>query len=135
MLATCRLERHPVRSRTACVHSILINLYWVLGERIALKSDTSAWPGPVAALSAYIQERHQGLRVCTLFAPAPRADASVLREAYRDEPQFGTLPLSICAHCSATGTCKAHLVRGADTELAARPPPSGRHRTQGEGML
>jgi hypothetical protein len=45
------------------VNTVAIDLYWRVGEYLSRRSDKEGWgQGTVAALSAYIQKRHPGVR-------------------------------------------------------------------------
>lgn len=73
----------------AAVNSVLIDLYWKVGEFVAQRSRTDGWgKGTVAALSAYIQERHPGLRG---FSPQNLWRMRQFFEAYCDRPELSTL--------------------------------------------
>ncbi len=47
----------------AAVNTELIDLYWQVGEHISRRIGTEGWgKGTVAELSAFIQQRHPGMR-------------------------------------------------------------------------
>ncbi len=78
------------RDRTLiAVNSALIELYWKVGELVARKIITDGWgKGTVAALSAYIQRQHRGLRG---FSPQNLWRMRQFFEAYQSRPELSTL--------------------------------------------
>ena len=73
----------------AVVNAALIDLYWQVGESISRRIGTDGWgKGTVAALSAYIQERHPSARG---FSPQNLWRMRQFFEAYREQQELSTL--------------------------------------------
>lgn len=73
----------------SAVNSTLIDLYWNVGGLVSRRILSDGWgKGTVAALSAYIQEQHPGLRG---FSPQNLWRMRQFFEAYRDHPELSTL--------------------------------------------
>jgi len=77
------------RRALAAVNTALIDLYWRVGESISRRIGTDGWgKGTVAALAAYIQERHPGARG---FSPQNLWRMRQFFDAYHDQPELSTL--------------------------------------------
>jgi predicted nuclease of restriction endonuclease-like (RecB) superfamily len=73
----------------AAVNTALIDLYWRVGESISRRIVTDGWgKGTVAALAAYIQERHPGARG---FSPQNLWRMRQFFDTYHDRPELSTL--------------------------------------------
>jgi predicted nuclease of restriction endonuclease-like (RecB) superfamily len=71
------------------VNTVLIDLYWQVGEYISRRISTEGWgKGTVAALSAYIQQRSPGVRG---FSPQNLWRMRQFFDAYRGQPELSTL--------------------------------------------
>lgn len=71
------------------VNSVLIDLYWNVGEFVSRRIRSDGWgKATVAALSDYIQERHPGLRG---FSPQNLWRMRQFFEAYRNHPELSPL--------------------------------------------
>ncbi|MEO6353688.1 MAG: PDDEXK nuclease domain-containing protein [Burkholderiaceae bacterium] len=71
------------------VNTVLIDLYWSVGEYISRKIETDAWgKGTVTALAAYIQLRQPGMRG---FSPQNIWRMRQFFEAYRKQPKLSTM--------------------------------------------
>ncbi len=71
------------------VNTVVIDLYWRVGEYISGRIDKEGWgKGTVAALSVYIQKRHPGVRG---FSPQNLWRMRQFFETYREQPILSTL--------------------------------------------
>lgn len=78
------------RTRTlVAVNTALIDLYWQVGEAISRRITTDSWGrGTVEALSAYIQQRHPGVRG---FSAQNLWRMRQFFEVYRAQPELAPL--------------------------------------------
>ena len=107
----------------AAVNSVLIDLYWKVGEFVAQRSRTDGWgKGTVAALSAYIQERHPGLRG---FSPQNLWRMRQFFEAYCDRPELSTLLENSRGHPTCTSSPSRSARRSASSICAWRRTSDG----------
>lgn len=71
------------------VNTVLIDLYWQVGETISARITSDGWgKSTVTALSSYIQSRHLGLRG---FSPQNLWRMRQFYETWRDQPELSTL--------------------------------------------
>ena len=77
------------RQAVAAVNTVLIDLYWQVGEHISRRIGTEGWgKSTVAELSAFIQQRHPGMRG---FSPQNLWRMRQFFDAYCDQPELSTL--------------------------------------------